>query len=67
VQRVVEAGEFAPVDGLHAAATIWAACHGAMSLELKSVGPPQVDWERVYQQMMVMVARGLSSETRRDG
>jgi hypothetical protein len=38
-----------------------------MSLELKSVGPPQVDGERVYQQMMVMVARGLSSETRRDG
>jgi AcrR family transcriptional regulator len=66
VERVVEAGEFAPVDGLHTAATIWAACHGAMSLELKAVGPPQVDWERVYQQMMVMVARGLSSGRRDD-
>jgi AcrR family transcriptional regulator len=66
VQRVVEAGEFAPVDGLHTAATIWAACHGAMSLELKAVGPPQVDWEQVYQQMMVVVARGLSSGRRDD-
>jgi AcrR family transcriptional regulator len=66
VERVVEAGEFAPVDGLHTAATIWAACHGAMSLELKAVGPPQVDWEQVYQQMMVVVARGLSSGRRDD-
>jgi AcrR family transcriptional regulator len=66
VERVVDAGEFAPVDGLHTAATIWAACHGAMSLELKAVGPPQVDWEQVYQQMMVVVARGLSSGRRDD-
>jgi hypothetical protein len=36
-----------------------------MSLELKAVGPPQVDWKRVYEQMLVVVARGLSNEARR--
>ena len=67
VQRVVEAGLFAPVDLLHTAATIWATCHGAMSLELKAVGPPQVDWARVYDQVLLVVARGLSSQTHHAG
>lgn len=65
VERVVAAGVFAPTDGLHTAAMIWAACHGSMSLELKDVGPTQVDWQRVYEQMMVVVARGLSSDEQR--
>lgn len=64
VERAVQAGVFAPTDSLHTAATIWAACHGSMSLELKSVGPPQVDWKRVYEQVLVVVARGLGSEAR---
>lgn len=67
VRRVVEAGVFEPVDLLHTAATIWASCHGAMSLELKAVGPPQIDWTRVYEQMLLVVARGLSREVRHDG
>ena len=35
-------------DPMHTAAAVWAACHGVVSLEMKDVGPPSLDWAEVY-------------------
>ena len=48
LQRAMDMGALPQSDPLHTAASVWAACHGVVSLEMKVGGPPELDWTRVY-------------------
>ncbi|GAB93746.1 TetR/AcrR family transcriptional regulator [Gordonia rhizosphera] len=48
-------------DALMLAAQTWACVHGAVSLELGASFPPFIDPAEAYEQVLDLVARGLSS------
>ena len=60
VQRVIDAGIFPQQDARHAAACLWAANHGVVSLELKQVGPPGTDWPKRHAQVVDAMLAGLA-------
>jgi AcrR family transcriptional regulator len=60
LERAMEAGCLRSADPLHTAALVWATCHGVVSLELKQVGPPMIDWLEVYEAAMRMIVKGLA-------
>lgn len=59
LQRCMDAGVIRPAPALHAAAMVWATCHGAVSLELKQKLAVAVDWEAVFLDATDAVIRGL--------
>lgn len=59
LQRCMDAGVIHPAPPLHAAAMVWATCHGAVSLELKQKLAVAVDWEAVFLDATNAVIRGL--------
>jgi hypothetical protein len=61
LQRCMDAGIIRPVPPLHAAAMVWATCHGAVSLELKQKLAVAVDWEAVFLDATDAVVRGLGA------
>lgn len=63
--RAMEMGALAPIDPLEAAAIVWSACHGVMSLELKSAGPSELDWEVVFRRTSEALMIGLVQGTAR--
>jgi AcrR family transcriptional regulator len=65
LQRAMDAGVLPDADALHTAAAVWATCHGVVSLELKDVGPPQLDWERVYGMATQAMMLGLMTRAPR--
>jgi AcrR family transcriptional regulator len=60
LERAMAAGSLRTADPLSTAALVWATCHGVVSLELKAVGPPSIDWREVYERAMRMIVAGLS-------
>jgi AcrR family transcriptional regulator len=59
LQRCMDAGIIRSAPPLHAAAMVWATCHGAVSLELKQKMAVAVDWEAVFVDATDAVIRGL--------
>ena len=60
IERAMSAGSLRTADPLSTAALVWATCHGVVSLELKGVGPVNIDWPDVYERAMRMIVAGLS-------
>ena len=60
VQRAMDAGAIRAGDALHTATLFWSACHGAVSLELKAVGPTATRWADVNAQLVAALVVGLS-------
>jgi AcrR family transcriptional regulator len=65
LQRAMDAGVLPEADALHTAAAVWATCHGVVSLELKDVGPPLLDWELVYATATQSMMLGLMARASR--
>lgn len=59
LQRCMDAGIIRPSPTLHAAAMVWSACHGAVSLELQQKLAVSIDWEAVFADVTDAVVRGL--------
>ena len=61
--RAMDLGALAPMDPLHAAAILWSACHGVVSLEMKTAGPNEIDWAVVFRQtsdaLLIGLVRGI--------
>lgn len=60
LERAMSAGALRPADPLPTAALVWATCHGVISLELKGVGPVNIDWPDVYDRAMKTMIAGLA-------
>jgi hypothetical protein len=63
--RAMAKGALAPMDPLEAAAIVWSGCHGVMSLELKSAGPHELDWDVVFRRTNEALLIGLVQGTTR--
>jgi AcrR family transcriptional regulator len=63
VGRLARAGDAGLIDAanpFHVAAIVWATCHGAVSLEMKEVGPPEIDWQQIYGDAIEILLQGLA-------
>jgi AcrR family transcriptional regulator len=58
--RAMDLGALVPADPLATAASVWATCHGVVSLELRGVGPDAIDWAAVYRTTTASLLRGLA-------
>jgi AcrR family transcriptional regulator len=61
IQRAIDAGRVVDRDARQLAGVLWAANHGVCSLELKHVGPPDIDWPRCHEQVLDALIDGLST------
>lgn len=61
LQRAMDADQLRRMDPLHAAAIVWSACHGVVSLQLKHTSEAPVDWQQVFADTTTAVVRGLST------
>src|SRR5204863_10034348 len=55
------AGLIARGDPMQTAAAVWATCHGVVSLELRKVGRPEIDWATVYDTACAALLSGLAA------
>lgn len=60
IERAMQAGHLRTQDPLHTAISVWSTCHGLMSLELKDVAPPGIDWEAAYTRTLAALLAGLA-------
>jgi AcrR family transcriptional regulator len=60
VQRAIDAGVFPAQDARGVAASLWSNNHGVLSLELKRVGPPDIDWAKCFEQVLEAMLAGLA-------
>ena len=60
VQRAIDAGAFPAQPAREIAACLWATNHGVVSLELKHVGPPDIDWAKRHRQVIDAMLAGLA-------
>jgi AcrR family transcriptional regulator len=60
VQRAIDAGALPAQDARQLAACLWSTNHGVISLELKRVGPPDIDWSKRYTQVVDAILIGLT-------
>jgi len=60
LQRAMDAGILRQMDAAHAAAIVWSACHGVISLQLKHQQLEYVDWQQVYYDATAAVILGLA-------
>jgi len=61
LERAMDAGLLRRIDPDHAAAMVWATCHGAVSLELTHAGATTIDWEHVFADTTEAVVKGLAT------
>ena len=59
--RAMDAGQLVRADPLATAASVWATCHGLVSLERKDVAPPGVQWDEVFAATTAALLRGLAT------
>ena len=59
--RAMDAGTLTSADPLDAAASVWATCHGLVSLELAENRPHGIDWGPVYERTIEALLRGLGA------
>jgi AcrR family transcriptional regulator len=60
IQRAIDAGRLVG-DAHELAADVWATNHGLVSLELRTMGPPQLDWSRRHAETIDALLRGLAT------
>jgi AcrR family transcriptional regulator len=63
----MDRGALRRMDPMHAAAVVWATCHGVVSLEMKDVGPHVIDWSQVYDTACDAVLMGLTASASPSG
>ena len=63
--RAMDAGMLTPADPLATAASVWATCHGLVSLELTENRPHGIEWEPVYERTIDALLRGLGARPAR--
>jgi AcrR family transcriptional regulator len=61
LERAMDAGHLARRDPMVTAASVWATCHGLMSLEMKESEHVGIDWATVYDDTLDALIRGLAS------
>jgi AcrR family transcriptional regulator len=61
VQRAIDSERIPKGNAREVAACLWAANHGVVSLELKQVGPPDVNWPRRHVQVVDAMLAGLTA------
>ena len=61
LERAMEVGVLRRSDPLVTAASVWAACHGVVSLERGRLGPPGLDWAAVYDVTTAALMAGLAA------
>jgi AcrR family transcriptional regulator len=61
VQRAMDAGALVPGPAIEVAACLWAANHGCVSLELKQIGPAEINWSKRYVQIGDAILTGLGT------
>ena len=61
VQCAIDAGVFPAHDARGVAACLWSNNHGVLSLELKRVGPPDIDWAKCFDQIVDVMLAGLAA------
>jgi AcrR family transcriptional regulator len=59
IQRAIDARQLPEHEARDVAACLWAVTHGVVSLELKHVGPPDIDWRRRHVQVIDAVLDGF--------
>jgi AcrR family transcriptional regulator len=64
VERAMQMGALAPDDPMHIAASLWATCHGLVSLEMKQIKAQDVDWGDVFVATTAALVRGLATPAR---
>jgi AcrR family transcriptional regulator len=60
VERVMAAGVIRPADSFTVATVLWACMHGVVSLEARSAGDVDFDWDTVFRLAMDALRRGLA-------
>jgi AcrR family transcriptional regulator len=60
LERAMDAGRLIRADPVVTAASVWAACHGVVSLERRDVGPTGLDWSTVYDVTTAALMAGLA-------
>ncbi len=60
VRKAMDADQLRHGDPMATATVIWAAQHGPVSLELKSAGPPDTNWEGVHRVLTQAIINGLA-------
>ncbi len=59
LRRAMELGRLTAADPLQTAAAVWSVTHGVMTLWMKNVGPPGIDWAQVYEEATSALFLGL--------
>ena len=62
LERAMDAGVMRRMEPLHAAAVVWATCHGVMSLELRHRISDTLDWAQVFDDACDALMRGLAPQ-----
>jgi AcrR family transcriptional regulator len=62
IERAIAAGVLAPADPHPVAISVWATCHGLVSLELTGTTPRPVDWPTAYDATFHALFAGLARE-----
>jgi AcrR family transcriptional regulator len=60
LERAMAAGDLAPADPFTTAASVWATCHGLVSLELAGAAPGGIDWRPIYDDTLDALMEGLA-------
>jgi AcrR family transcriptional regulator len=58
--RARDEGRINTSNPFHTAAIVWAMCHGVISLEMKNIGPPEIDWGLIYGHAIEILLQGLA-------
>jgi AcrR family transcriptional regulator len=58
--RCMTAGILRDEEPLAVAASVWATCHGLVSLELRGIAPGGIDWSTTYGRTLDALIRGLA-------
>jgi AcrR family transcriptional regulator len=65
VQRAIDAGKLPKRNAREIAACLWSTNHGVVSLELKHVGPPDVNWQKRHTEVVDAMLAGIAVATSR--
>jgi AcrR family transcriptional regulator len=60
LERAMDSGDIARADPFVTAASVWATCHGLVSLELTGTAPEGIDWGPIYGRTLSALLAGLA-------
>ena len=60
LERAMDSGMLRRADPFAVAVSVWATCHGLVSLELKDVAPQGIDWSDTYDRTLDALIDGLA-------